>query len=89
PAESTAGGFDTGVTTITTSDKSKKVWIYNQNENIIAWDDKRDTPIGMAPDLLCYLTTDGIPFTNADLSRAKGKQVALIGAPSDKALRKP
>ena len=89
PSESTAGGFDTGAVTITTADQSRKVWIYNQNENLIAWDEQRDTPIGMAPDLLCYLTTDGIPFTNADLSRAKGKQVALIAAPSDAALRQP
>ncbi len=89
PSESTAGGFDTGAVTITTPDKSRTVWVYNQNENIIAWDSQRDTPIGMAPDLLCYLTTDGIPFTNADLSRAKGKQVVLIGAPSDASLRTP
>jgi DUF917 family protein len=89
PSESTAGGFDSGAVTITTPDKSRTVWVYNQNENLIAWDSQRDTPIGMAPDLLCYLTTDGIPFTNADLSRAQGKQVALIGAPSDAALRQP
>lgn len=89
PSESTAGGFDTGAITITAADKSRTVWVYNQNENLIAWDEQRDTPIGMAPDLLCYLTTDGIPFTNADLSRAKGKQVALIGAPADAALRQP
>jgi hypothetical protein len=75
--------------TITTQDKSRTVWIYNQNENLIAWDSQRDTPIAMAPDLLCYLTPDGIPFTNADLSRAQGKQVALIGAPSNAALRQP
>jgi DUF917 family protein len=89
PSENTAGGFDSGAVTITTHDKSRTVWVFNQNENLIAWDSQRDTPIAMAPDLLCYLTTDGIPFTNADLSRAKGKQVALIGAPADAALRQP
>lgn len=87
--ENTAGGFDSGAVTITTPDKSRTVWVYNQNENLIAWDSQRDTPIAMAPDLLCYLTTDGIPFTNADLARAQNKQVALIGAPADAALRQP
>lgn len=46
-----------------------------KNENIIAWRDGK--PIIMVPDLICWLTTDGEPLTNADIK--EGLEVAAIG----------
>lgn len=77
--ESVSGGFDIGYICIEWT-MGRRVWVYNQNENLIAWYIKSSQPLGIGPDLLCYLTEDGIPFTNGDLYRADGKKVALIGA---------
>ena len=46
-----------------------------KNENIIAW--RGGKPIIMVPDLICWLTTDGEPLTNADIK--EGLEVAAIG----------
>jgi len=46
-----------------------------KNENMIAWRDSK--PIIMAPDSICWLTTDGEPLTNADVK--EGLEVAAIG----------
>jgi DUF917 family protein len=46
-----------------------------KNENIIAWRDGK--PIIMVPDLICWLTTDGEPLSNADIE--EGLEVAAIG----------
>ena len=78
--ETVSGGFDIGAVCLEWFE-NKRVWIYNQNENLIAWSANSDQPLGIGPDLLCYLTTTGIPFTNGDLFRADKQSVALIGAP--------
>jgi len=46
-----------------------------KNENMIAWRDGK--PIIMVPDLICWLTTDGEPLSNADIE--EGLEVAAIG----------
>jgi DUF917 family protein len=82
----TASTSDSGVTTTSLSSGSSQLTIYSLNdENLIAWDNTHDTPLAIAPDLVCYLTTDGQPFSNAtaDIERfATGKQVAVIGVPA-------
>ena len=85
-ASQSAGGFDLGRITLQSSDGSAQCTVYNQNENLIAWSNQKPTPLGMGPDLLCWLTVDGEPFTNAPPDIAKyvppTKEVVLIGAPS-------
>lgn len=86
--ESTEGGFDFG--TVVLQDKKKNTMtIYNQNENLIGWVSNKMHPVAIAPDLISYLTTDGITFSNADLGLAKGKEVVVIGSPSTSQLRSP
>ena len=82
----TSGGFDYG-RTVLKSDDGGEVWILNQNENLIAWNTQRSTPLAMAPDLITYVTTDGLVFSNADMDVAKGKTVAIIGAKAPPQLR--
>jgi hypothetical protein len=81
--ESSGGGFDVG--TVTLDSGSARLIIYNQNENLIAWICGSNRPLAMAPDLICYLTTEGQPFSNATpdiVTFAKGKEVAVIGVPA-------
>ncbi|MBK9106367.1 MAG: DUF917 domain-containing protein [Saprospiraceae bacterium] len=86
--ESTEGGFDFG--TVVLRDKKKNIMtIYNQNENLIGWVSNKMHPVAIAPDLISYLTTDGITFSNADLGLAQGKEVVVIGSPSTAQLRSP
>lgn len=87
--EQTQGGFDFGTVVLENEDKTEQVWIYNQNENLIAWSTRQAYPIAMGPDLICYLTTDGQTFSNAGLAGVQGKEVALIGARSTDELRAP
>jgi DUF917 family protein len=89
PHEQTQGGFDFGTVVLQNDDKTEQVWIYNQNENLIAWSTQKASPIAMGPDLICYLTTDGQTFSNADLAGVQGKEVALIGARCTDELRDP
>jgi len=88
PQETTGGGFDVGHVPIVGSDGSIAT-IYNQNENLIAWTDRSASAIAMAPDSICYLTTDGQPFSNADIGPMDlvGREVAVIGLIADSALR--
>jgi len=83
--QSTHGGFDFGM--ITLQNGNATLTLYNQNENLIAWSSKSTQPLAMAPDLICYLTTDGQPFSNADLKLAKNKEVAVIAAPCASQMR--
>lgn len=87
--EQTQGGFDFGTVVLENEDKTEQVWIYNQNENLIAWSTQKAYPIALGPDLICYLTTDGQTFSNADLAGVRGKEVALIGARCTDELRVP
>ncbi|AXC14813.1 hypothetical protein ACPOL_5565 [Acidisarcina polymorpha] len=77
-SQTTEGGFDFG--TLVLKNERGRLTIYNQNENLIAWSSLSPKPLALAPDLICYLTTDGQPFTNADLDLAQGKEIAVIAA---------
>jgi uncharacterized protein len=62
--EITSGGFDRGVTTFQT--QTQLLTIVNQNENLIVWSNQSQAPIALAPNLICFITKDGIPYTNTD-----------------------
>lgn len=79
-------GTDTGVLVIKDS-TGREVSVISQNENLVAWSSDSDRPAALAPDLIVTMTTDGQPFSNADLELADGKQVAVIIAPVDVAMR--
>jgi DUF917 family protein len=85
--EQTAGGFDVGVVEI--SDGSDTVRVINQNENLVAWTSAETHPVALAPDLIVFMTSDGQPFSNADLELATGKEVVVITAPADPSMRDP
>jgi len=81
-SETTSGGFDFGQVVIA-ADGGYEVTIYNQNENLIAFSNKYYVPLCMGPDMICYLTTSGQVFSNADLkSIPKGQKIAVIGVPN-------
>lgn len=88
--ETTAGGFDRGHVTITASD-GDSVTVVNINENLIAYSGQSATVLTTAPDLLCYMTTDGQAFSNAEAQTyADAKvEVALILVPSSPQMRSP
>src|SRR6266567_460534 len=81
-SEATSGGFDFG-TVVISADDGSEVTIYNQNENLIAFSNRSYVPLAMGPDLICYLTTKGQVFSNADLDTlSKGAKIAVIGVPA-------
>ncbi|NTS77520.1 DUF917 family protein [Catenovulum sp. SM1970] len=89
-AEKTAGGFDRGVMEFTQQSSAGQVdfRLINQNENIIAWASNSDSPLAMAPDLICYLTQDGKSLSNADLSNlTSDEKIYLIGIKANARLR--
>jgi DUF917 family protein len=86
--EATSGGFDFG-TVVIAADDGSEVTIYNQNENLIVFSNKSYVPLCMGPDLICYLTTKGQVFSNADLDTLpKGARVAVFGVPA-RVMRSP
>jgi len=56
-----------------------------KNENMIVW--RKDKPIVMAPDSICWLRTDGEPLTNADVE--EGIDVVVIGRKAYEEWRTP
>jgi uncharacterized protein len=80
----TQGGFDFS-RVILRDETNREVWIYTQNENLIAWDPQTARPIITAPDSICYLyeTSEGrlAPFSNADIQPLGivGKRAMLVG----------
>lgn len=77
----TVGGFDFGRTTLEGIDEysGKKFYIDFKNENMIAWKGENE-PVAMVPDLICLMTIDGTPLTNADIK--EGMKVGVIGFPA-------
>lgn len=88
-SETTSGGFDFG-TVVIQDDNGSEVTLYNQNENLIAFRNNSPMPLAIGPDMLCYLTTDGKPFSNADLSSVgKHQKVVVIGVAATQQMRDP
>jgi hypothetical protein len=75
----TRGGFDYGKVYV------GDVRVDYKNENMIAW--RGDKPVVISPDLICWITTDGKPLTNADIK--EGLEVAVIGIKAHERWRTP
>jgi hypothetical protein len=88
-SEVSRGAFDFGKVTLRSADGTEAT-IFSQNENLIAWGNRRSQPLAMAPDLICFLTSEGQVFSNADFSMLpKNAEVAVIGQPSIPQMRTP
>lgn len=83
----TVAGFDFGTTTIEGRGayQGKTLKVDFKNENMIAWRTAEE-PVAMVPDLICFMTIQGEPLTNADTK--KGMEIAVIGAPAPDKWRK-
>lgn len=75
----TRGGFDYGKVYVA------GIRVDYKNENMIAW--RAGKPITISPDLICWMTTDGWPLTNADIT--EGLEVAVIGIKAYERWRTP
>lgn len=86
--EDTRGGFDFGTMMLMAEDGSE-MRISNQNENLIAWLSTSDTPVVIGPDLICFVTEEGLPFSNAEVQqiRAAGSTVHVVGIRAHDLLR--
>ncbi|MFT3735419.1 MAG: hypothetical protein QM776_10395, partial [Rhodocyclaceae bacterium] len=88
-----SASLDAGVIRLDTDPDPAKstntVYLYNMNENLIAYSSSQSTPLIVAPDSICYYSEDeGAGFSNAtpDLevyydfsaNRSTGKKVSLI-----------
>jgi DUF917 family protein len=82
----TTGGFDFA-TVVLRNDKGAQIWIYSQNENMLAWREDNHAPIAMSPDLICYLTPEGQPLSNADLRQ--GQWVCVMSMQARPEMRQP
>ncbi len=67
--EEVKAGFDYGRVFV------EDIIVDYKNENLIVW--RKGNPIIMVPDLICWLTADGEPLTNADVK--EDLEVAVIG----------
>ncbi len=85
--ETSQGGFEFGRVAIELDDGTITT-LYNQNENLIAWNSGRAKPLAMAPDPIAYLTPDGKTFSNVEAEEYQGKEIVVIGWPADDAMRK-
>ncbi len=84
-----SGGFDVGQVRITADDGARWVVSY-MNENLYIQNATEGKTHGMGPDLICYRTEDGRPFSNADIDTKEvpiGTRVTVFGVKCDEALR--
>jgi DUF917 family protein len=56
--------------------------VYHLAENLLAWREGDLTPTAMGPDIVTYLTADGLTFTNdaVDLAAVSGHELVVIAA---------
>jgi uncharacterized protein len=82
--------FDEGVVPIETP--QGLFTVYKANENLVLAN-PHGQPVVCAPDLICYLRTNGDPLTNAELRDViyggRPAEVAVISAPANPELRDP
>lgn len=77
------GGFDYGFVEVKGKKDTLKVLF--KNENIIAL--RNNKVAAMMPDLVCWITEQGDPLTNADVQ--KGQRVIVLGLGANKLVRTP
>ncbi|THF60948.1 DUF917 domain-containing protein [Pseudothauera rhizosphaerae] len=81
------GGFD--MSRVILHDDTADVAVIAQNENLLAWRTDKDAPLAAAPDTLAWLTADGEPLSNAEITaQTVGTRVHLLGIPADPLLRR-
>lgn len=54
-------------------DSFHKFYVISQNENMILWSDDMDTPIALAPDLICCISSDASLMSNDEIIEAWNK----------------
>ncbi len=83
----TVAGFDFGRTIVKGIGgfEGKEIAIDFKNENMIVWKSEGE-PLAMVPDLICLLTLDGTPLTNADTK--EGLKISVIALPASDRWRK-
>jgi uncharacterized protein len=86
--EEVSNSFDVGQVVVRDADGCE-LRVYDENENLMAWSSRRARPLCLAPDLICYMTAGGVPFSNADPEMAPGTAVYVLVAPSIPELRVP
>ncbi len=93
-SEQTRGGFDFGKVVFRDQDGAPKGYIYNQNENLVAWSPQQARPLAIGPDSICYVTLSGLPFSNADIQGKvdgqpiEGQESLLVGVTARDELRR-
>lgn len=77
--------------TFTSLDGRSQLLVYHLAENLMAWREGDLAPVAMGPDIITYLTADGLTFTNDadDLAAVAGKELVVISAPVPGAWRAP
>ncbi|MEM7668029.1 MAG: DUF917 domain-containing protein [Pseudomonadota bacterium] len=80
-SDTAQGGFDVGRTTFSNASTGEIVSVYDENENLMAWSSNASRALAMAPDSICYVTADGLPFSNADVDHFSliGHQASIVG----------
>ena len=63
-------------------DGGSRLLVYHLAENLMAWVEGDSCPLAMGPDIVTYVTADGLPFTNdpIDLAAASGRELVVIAA---------
>lgn len=49
------------------NDQQEEFVVVAKNENMLIWSNKSDSPLAMAPDLICYIQPDGTLLSNAEI----------------------
>ncbi len=69
----TVNGFDWVSQEYTSNCSTEKFYVISQNENMILWSDDMDTPIALAPDLICCISSDASLMSNDEIIEAWNK----------------
>jgi DUF917 family protein len=81
------GGLDLGQVDMQ-GEGGVQLTVFNTNENLILWSSLKDRPLTIAPDLICYVTEQGKPYSNADLLRQRPvEDICLLLAEARPVLR--
>ena len=72
-------------------DGGSRLLVYHLAENLMAWVEGDSCPLAMGPDIVTYVTADGLPFTNdpVDLAAASGRELVVIAAAVPEPWRAP
>jgi DUF917 family protein len=68
--------------TFVSLDGGARLLVYHLAENLMAWVEGDPAPLAMGPDIITYLSADGVPFTNdpGDLAAVAGKELVVVAA---------